>query len=162
MFPRVTVTICKFSLCQLSDVIRGEAVVFEWLFAIEGAINVYYSTAPGGKARVYLEPDPFLFFTWNSWSFHIRNPWFERFDECLSRIIESGLIDQWKIRTWYTMKVDAGVTIAKETEESGKLSLEHFLGTFLLYGFMVAIALLCLAAEVVSFYCWKLLKTSGM
>lgn len=142
---------------QLRDVYDNKAVLLTWYTGLETFIQIHY-TAPDGKPRVVLDPDPVFRANWESWGFHLANPWFERLDECITRIIESGLIDQWKVRTWDRMKTEAKggeAELFANVEETATLNLEHFLGTFLLYGAVVVVAIISLVAEVGYFYCTR-------
>ena len=53
-------------------------------------------TTPSGDPLIHLAPDPVFMPNFPGWGFHRFNPWRQRFDEVIQRVIEAGLIDFWK------------------------------------------------------------------
>ena len=63
-------------------------------------------TTPSGDPLIHLAPDPVFMPNFPGWGFHRFNPWRQRFDEVIQRVIEAGLIDFWKqVATSYRVTI---------------------------------------------------------
>ena len=65
-------------------------------------------------------------------------------------MFESGLVDEWKMRTWMRMKTesDEGQIELDNVRTSEALHLEDLQGVFLIYGFFIAASVLTYLIEV--------------
>lgn len=120
------------------------------------AANVYYST-PDEKLTVHVSEDPYgLFYPLPvAWLFHQMNPLFDRIDGCISRIIEAGLINEWKKQTWRRMKQqnrDKIAVVADEEQAVVIINMDHLMGTFFLLGALSMMGVIVFLAELAANY----------
>ena len=48
--------------------------------------------------------NPVFMANYPGWGFHRFNPWRERFDVVIQNVLQAGLVDYWKQKTWIRMK----------------------------------------------------------
>merc|ERR1712212_1299951 len=85
------------------------------------------------------------------WGFFKFNPWRAQFDRLIQWHKQAGLIDEWKWRTWVKKKALARNSSLhyEETAFIAPLSMDDMQSAFVVHGFMLAIALITLMAELV-------------
>ena len=124
---------------------------------MEPAIFVRYST-PSGDPLIYKAPDPVFMPNLPGWGFHLFNPVRERFDEVIQSTIQAGLVDFWKLRTWYRMKRESrerGEEALKPNERpiSSPLNMDDLQGVFFLAILVMLVAFATFLLEFTSDAC---------
>ena len=65
-------------------------------------------------------------------------------------MFESGLVDEWKMRTWMRMKTESneGPTELDNVRTTEALHLDDLQSVFFIYGFFIAVSVLTYLIEV--------------
>ena len=91
------------TVAEVDSVLAGELIFIDWKSGLEPAIFSKYST-PSGDPLVHLSSRPVFMPNYPGWGFHRFNPWRERFDVVIQNVLQAGLVDHWKQKTWIRMK----------------------------------------------------------
>ncbi len=132
---------------------RGKSVFIDWKSGLEVAIHVHYST-PSGEPLINQAPNPVFMPNYPGWGFYKFNPWRERFDEVIQRMLQAGLIDLWKKRTWERMKEREKFPIQLETKSATEpLVLDDLQGAFYLSWLMLGASVMAFIVEFAKTHC---------
>ena len=88
---------------KIDRVFDGTGVFIDWKSGLDPAIYVHYST-PKGDPLIHRAKNPVFMPNYPGWGFHRFNPWRERFDVVIQNVLQAGLVDHWKQKTWIRMK----------------------------------------------------------
>ena len=88
---------------KIDRVFDGTGVFIDWKSGLDPAIYVHYST-PKGDPLIHRAKNPVFMPNYPGWGFHRFNPWRERFDVVIQNVLQAGLVDYWKQKTWIRMK----------------------------------------------------------
>ena len=71
------------------------------------------------------------------YAYYIINPWRVRHDEVIRRILEAGLIEQWKRRAWIRMKEEHQNELRIKGEEGIKFDIKPLISEMTMNDFQV-------------------------
>ena len=72
------------------------------------------------------------------YAYYIINPWRLRHDEVIRRILEAGLIEQWKRRAWIRMKEEHQNELRIKGEEGIKFDIKPLISEMTMNDFQVS------------------------
>ena len=71
------------------------------------------------------------------YAYYIINPWRLRHDEVIRRILEAGLIEQWKRRAWIRMKEEHQTELRIKGKEGIKFDIKPLISEMTMNDFQV-------------------------
>ena len=82
-------------------------------------------------------PSYYVHFNPEGYAYYIINPWRLRHDEVIRRILEAGLIEQWKRRAWIRMKEEHQNELRIKGEEGIKFDIKPLISEMTMNDFQV-------------------------
>ena len=73
------------------------------------------------------------------WAFYLINPWRPRIDEIIRRVLEAGMIEKWKERTWYRMKEEHRKVLQDNQEKAITFDIKPLIAALSMDDFQVRI-----------------------
>ena len=78
-----------------------------------------------------------MFNSYPGYAYDLVNPWRPRHDQVIRRILEAGLIEKWKERTWFRMKEEYQEELKRTGEEGIKFDIKPLISAITLDDFQV-------------------------
>ena len=141
---------------QIRPVYEGKKIFIDWKSGLEPAIFARYSTGDGNPL-IHVASRPVFMPNYPGWAFYKWNPYRNRFNQVLRKLLEAGLVQHYKLETWYGMRKEYLESDEEKTEyfirpTISPMNMDDLQGSFYIGGMILALSLVTFMLEYCVFW----------